>query len=93
MGIPEQFIKFDEDNPHVYELFCKFTWQAINAGRRHFGAAAVWQRMRWYTQIEAADRYSSFKLNNNYHPHYARKFMDDNPEYEGFFRTRELRNV
>ena len=31
-----------------------------------------------------------FKVNNNHKPYYARLFMVDNEQYNGFFRTKEM---
>ena len=74
--------------PMVYKLFARFTRQAIRAGRKRFGARLIWERMRWYTLIEARDL-SGYKLNDHYPPYYARLCMRDNPRYRGLFNTRE----
>ena len=34
---------------------------------------------------------STFKINQNFATYYARMFMFDNPQHQGFFRTKELR--
>ncbi len=83
----EAFEVFHDANPHVYELFEWFTLQAIGAGRTRFGARMVWERMRWYTKVEARDR-MSYKLNDHYPPFYARLFMRDHPQHAGLFETR-----
>jgi hypothetical protein len=74
-------------------MFCRFTRQAINAGRTRFGARMVWERMRWYTMIEAKDEAFNFKLNDHYPPYYARLFMEENPRYEGFFELRKVKQA
>ena len=78
---------YHKENPQVYEAFKKFTFQAIRHGKKNLGSKMVFERIRWYTAVEA--RSDSFKLNNNYHAYYARKFMKEYPEYKGFFRTRK----
>lgn len=85
----EEFMKFHTDNPDVYLLFKKFTFEAIQRGRKKLGVGAIIERVRWYTDIET--RGGPFKLNNNYSPYYARMFMSDFPEHEGFFATRVFR--
>ena len=80
---------FHRDNPQVYELFKQYTGRARRSGRKHFGVGAVWERLRWETQIETVN--DEFKLNNNHRAYYARKYMRDFPEAQGFFRTRVVR--
>ena len=69
----------------VYSLIERFTKQAINAGLRHYGMMSIVQRVRWHTQVETDD--GTFKLNNNHAPYYARHFMQQNPQHEGFKYT------
>lgn len=82
------FLEFHRKNPGVYELFKRFTFEAINSGRDNFGVGMIWERMRWYTQIET--RGDPFKLNNNHRAYYGRLFMRDYPPHDGFFRTRKV---
>lgn len=81
---------FHSENPHVYALFDKFTWQIIRAGFLNYSADAVFHRIRWFTHIETGD--PTFKINNNHCAYYSRMWMENNPNHDGFFRTRELRN-
>lgn len=75
-------------NPEVYELFKKYTFEAINAGHKHYSAYAIVERIRWHTEVETKG--DEFKINNNHRPYYARLFMYHHKEHEGFFRLREL---
>lgn len=77
-------------NPHVWELFQKFTFQAINAGRGHYSVNAIFERIRWHTDIETQG--DPFKISNNHRAYYARYFHVMYPEHDGFFRTSELRS-
>ncbi len=81
-----KWIRFDLENPRVYELLIKYAFQLIERGHKHYGIGAVFERIRWHTEIETTD--SDFKLNNNYRAFYTRKFNADFPDYDGFFRTR-----
>lgn len=85
-----RFEVFHRENPHVYELFKKFTYQAIDAGLKHYAAAAIFHRIRWYSEIETKG--DPFKIGQNFCPYYGRLFMRDHPEHAGFFRTRKLRS-
>lgn len=83
------FCKFHRANPHVYELFCRYAHEARKRGYRQFGAAAIYERMRWHVMIETNSD-SEFKLSNNHKAYYARMFMIEFPEAREFFRRREL---
>ena len=82
----QAFWVFHRKNPHVYRLFDRFTSEAIRAGRSHFGARMVWERMRWYTQVETEG--DPYKLNDHLTPYYARLWMRNHPSHEGLFELR-----
>lgn len=84
----EDFKQLLDTSPLIYKYFEKFTLDAYNTGREHFGAMFIWSRMRWYTTVEM--KQTNFKLNNNYCTFYARFIMLLYPELAGFFETREL---
>ena len=74
-------------NPKVWALFVRFTFQLIHAGRSHYSAKAVFERIRWHVAIDTeAD---DFKINNNYTSVFARWFHRQYPAHDGFFRLRE----
>tara|TARA_Y100000593_G_scaffold93896_1_gene190465 strand:+ start:451 stop:852 length:402 start_codon:yes stop_codon:yes gene_type:complete len=85
-----EFLKYDAENPHVWELFKRFTFEAIRAGHGNFSAAGIAERIRWETMISTTPiNGDAFKLSNNHNAFYARKFHDHFPEHDGFFRTRK----
>jgi hypothetical protein len=86
--IDDQFREFHAENPEVWSLFCRFIFEAMNAGHKHFSADAIVHRIRWETSVVTACE-SKFKINNNYVTCYARSFHATYPEHAGFFRTRE----
>lgn len=75
-------------NPHVYELFKKFTLIAIDRGHKQMSAWLIVNRIRWETSVETSG--NDFKISNDFIAYYARLFMHDYPQYEGFFRTKRL---
>ena len=87
--LEKNFMKFHSENPHVYELFKKYTNAAIATGRGNYSAYAIFERIRWHQDIETRDDLG-FKLNNNHRPYYARLFAAQYPKKSGFFRTRQL---
>lgn len=80
------FEVYHRENPAVYVLFKRFSFEAIEKGRKHFSAEAVINRIRWETLISGND---DFKINNNYKAFYSRLFMKDFPQYSGFFELRK----
>jgi hypothetical protein len=81
----EDFQKYDAENPQVWEMFVKFTFEAIRAGRKRFSSELIINVIRWETQLRGNDE---FKVNNDLKPFFARKFHQEYPEHQGFFSTR-----
>jgi len=84
----DEWLNFHNENPQVWELFCRFTRQIADRGFTSYSADAVIQRIRWETDQARVDCEKNFKINNNHIPFYARAFMNACPQYSGFFRTR-----
>lgn len=91
MSIEDRFWAFHEANPRVYELFDRFTRQVIQRGHTRFSADAILHRIRWETSV--VTRGDQFKINDHYSAYYSRLWMNDNPEHDGIFATRELREA
>ena len=77
---------YDKQNPHIWDLFVKYSFQAKNKGFKNYSSKSIFEIIRWHTKASGND---GFKINNNYTPFYARKIMKCYPEFEGFFRLRE----
>lgn len=87
------FDKFDADNPEVYDLFCKFTQEVLDAGYPVVPAAMLLHRIRWESMFAVkTEDDEPYKLNQNYAAYYARKYMVDHPEKGEVFKTRILRS-
>lgn len=84
-----EFERFHANNPHVYELFKKYTAEVILAGLKHYSAAAIFHRIRWHSEIETKGE-EPFKMCQNHCTYYGRLFMKDHPQFDGFFRTRAV---
>jgi len=82
-----EFDRYDSENPQVWEAFKKFAFEAKAKGFKNYSANGIFELMRWHTDINSLP---DFKINNNYRPDYARKMMREFPEFEGFFRTKQL---
>lgn len=81
----ENFNQFDNEHPHIWRLFEKFSLQAAER-RKRFSARAVFQRIRWETEIAQG---VDFKVDDGWISHYARKFIRAHPGLKGFFETRQ----
>lgn len=82
------FAQFDREHPEVWRLFERFTLDLIARGWSHYSADAVLHRVRWETDAGAEPGSETFKINNNWTAHYARKFRRAHPAHAGFFRLR-----
>jgi hypothetical protein len=89
--LKEKFDKFDSDNPHIWDLFKDYTFQAIKAGVKSYGAQAIIERIRWYSQVETKSD-DNYKISNSHVAFYARKFMKEFPEHDTFFRIIQTDN-
>ncbi len=88
--LEDAFNRFHADNPHVYRLLLHFAREARARGYEHYGMKSLFERVRWHLDVETSDP-DGFKLNNNLTAYYAR-LLNREPEFRGFFRTRELRS-
>lgn len=80
---------FDNANPHIYVLFAGFARKALSSGRKRFGIAAIWERMRWEIAFNSTDE--EFKISNNHRAYYARKIMAAHKDFHGFFVIKAAR--
>lgn len=79
---------FRKANPHVWDTFVQLCEMLINKGHKRFGVELIFNVMRWQTMLETTDD-TGFKLNSNYKSAFARMFMEEYPQHEGVFETRE----
>jgi hypothetical protein len=89
--LEKSFLIFHQQNPHVYELFKKFTKQVIDRGYKQHSARDIIHRIRWETTVVTND--GEFKVNDHHSPYYARMWMREHPEHPDFFRTRSVQEA
>lgn len=78
--IERDFLRFDRDNPEVWDLFVRFAFEARRAGHARFSSDAVVHRIRWENSVrprgtQPGPPADSVKMSNNWTPYYARKFL------------------
>ena len=84
----QQVKAYHRKHPEVWELFVQFTFDMIDKGFKNYAVSGIFERIRWEKDM-GGDGLTMFKINNNYKPFYARRFMACYPQHEGFFRTRK----
>jgi len=80
------FDAYHAENPLIYSKLVQFAGEAVTAGAKHIGVGMLYERLRWFTRVEARD--DTFKVNNNYRAFYARKLMSEYPAFAGLFEIR-----
>jgi hypothetical protein len=83
--------RWHKENPEFYELFSRFTKEAISNGHTKLSAWLIINRIRWETSI--VTKGDDYKISNDFIALYSRLFMPDNPQYAGFFRTRPMKRI
>jgi len=80
----ESFLVFDAQHPEIYEGFKRYALKAL-AVRSRWSARAIFHVLRWETLLDSGGDY---KISNGWSSFYAKKFMNESPEHEGFFQLR-----
>jgi hypothetical protein len=87
--IQERFEKFHAEHPDVYQLFKRFAFELLDAGRKRYGSDAIIQRIRWHMATSSQGS-PDFKINDHFSSRYARKLIEDCPQFADFFELRRL---
>ena len=90
-SIQQQFHEFHEANPWVYQEMVKLARRAKARGAQKVGIGMLTEIVRWRRAIATQDWNSGFKINNSYRSRYARLIMQQEPDLDGVFDTRELK--
>lgn len=83
--VGKRSLNFDNENPEIYELFKKCAYKAQKAGHKKYSANGIFEYIRWKLIVEKKHEY---KMNNNYRAYYARKLMNEDDNFIGFFEIR-----
>jgi hypothetical protein len=85
----QEWWKWHKLNPHVYDLFKQFTFEAVDKGHERFSHWLVMNRIRWETSIDTVG--DEFKIRNDYIAYYARLFMCEFPQHNQLFRIKKMK--
>lgn len=78
----KDFLIFHETHPEVYEKYKEEIINALMSGRELYSVQVIMENNRWDGRR---------KINNNHATYYARLFIEENPQYKGFFRLRSIK--
>ena len=94
-SIQEAFERYDQKNPKIYELFKKFALQIVekrrNRPNKKTSAKLIINRIRWEIYVETITE-DGYRINDAWSSRYARKFVNEFPQYEEVFNFRMLRS-
>ena len=87
--LTKKFEEFHANNPHVYEALVALA-RRFRERRRdaQTGIGMLYEVLRWeyYLNTTSDDEY---KLSNSYRAFYARLIMQNEPDLEGIFNTKQ----
>jgi hypothetical protein len=84
------FISYHQANPEIWKEFERLTLELINRGKKHYGAKAVMEVVRFNQLINGK---GEFKVNNNFAAYYSRIFALKHKQYSSFFERREVKGL
>lgn len=87
----ESWEAWDRKNPKFYELFERFTFEAIASGKTKLSAWLIVNRIRWEAEILSTGD-NKYKISNNFIAFYSRRFMAQHPQWSNLFKTKEMSN-
>jgi len=85
------FTSYHKENPNVWKAFVECAKATRARGFQRYSANGIFEIIRWHTGVNTEGQ--GFKVNNNFRADYARKMMDEFPEFKGFFTIRPLTAV
>ena len=89
--LKEKWWKWHNENPEFFDLFERFTFEAISKGHNRLSAWLIANRIRWETMIVTTG--DDYKISNDFIAFYSRYFMHKHPQYKGFFKTKTMKRA
>jgi hypothetical protein len=86
--IKERFQQFHAENPHVYKVLVEIVREAKRRGIDKWSIKGAFEVARYERKFSTTD--DQFKLRNDFTPHYARLIMEQEPDLDSIFATKEL---
>lgn len=93
IGIPgakrSRWWAWHQRNPRVYEEFEDATFRVVETGETDWSHWAIMQGVRWERKFYTFGE--PFKISNDFIAYYGRLFVFLNPEHDGLFTFRGLK--
>lgn len=89
----DDFQSFHNSNSKVYTYFSKLTKLKIKRGAKSLKAMDIVNEIRRDKRVKTTTMKTGPKIDNNHVSFYARLFMKRNPEYNGIFKVRRLKDA
>lgn len=90
-ALGREWIKWHTANPQFFNLFERFTDEAISRGHKNLSGWLIANRVRWETSI--VTKGNAYKISNNFIALFSRLYMVRYPQYVGFFRTKRMKRL
>ncbi len=87
----ERFEAFDQANRWIYFALVMLVEDWLTQGNQRASIDMLVHILRWQYGRTTRDGDRRFKINNNHTSRYARKLMDEHPEWGAVFYTRDLK--
>ena len=91
-SLDERFRAFHEANPQVYDALCVLARQLKARGHRRYSIKGLFEVLRHRYALQTNRLGDDYKINNSYSSRYARALMEQEPDLDNFFETRQLRS-
>lgn len=89
----EAFFAWHLKNPVVWTMFESEALRLIAAGKRHWGAKALAEWIRYQRATTEGGQFGDYSVANNYVAYYARIFAFKYPQHKDFFEFREVKGL
>jgi hypothetical protein len=91
-SIESRFESFHQHNEHVYGRLVQLALDLRKKGVVRYGIQGLIEIVR-YERVMQTTGDDGFKINNDFGSRYARLIMQNHPDLDGFFETRELKSL
>lgn len=89
----DSFLAWHSENPKVWQMFEAKALDLIGQGKRHWGAKALAEQIRYDRATTEGGQFGDYAVANNYVAYYARVFALKYPQHKDFFEYREVKGL
>lgn len=86
LSLKQRWWNWHKANPHIWELFERFTEEAIGRGATRLSGWLIVNRIRWQTSVVTRGR--DFKISNDFVALYVRLWQVRHPARASIFNTK-----